>query len=493
MPEKLKLPFAPWLPDQAALEGELSSEALNVIPAARGFRSFPGPVEVVGVDALPARVLAALAVKDATGAPVLIAGTADKLYVRNGTDWDEKGTGLLATAGAPWSLAEYGETILAVNVNDDPQAATVASGSVGTFAAISGAPKARCVGVVRDFVFLGGLGTNRRAVQWCGIDDPTDWPTPGTSGAQAVQSDIQVFPVGGGVQAILGGVGGADGLIFLENRIERALYAGPPYIFQFDPVDKARGTVAPASVVNIGGQAAVFLAEDGFHMTNGAEVVPIGSEAVDLWFSGMVDGSRISEVRGVVDLKNKVVLWSFPTAGAAPGHHDAVLVFHYALKEWARASLSTECLFYNYATATTLEALDAVGTLDALPFSLDSRALVGGALNVGLFSPSHKLATLTGLPLAATLDTAEAGSLRFFVTGIRPLVDQGAASVQLLWRDLQGEDLNQEPVAETSEFDGVGAFGVSCRYARARVLIPAGAPWKIASGAELYYEVEGAI
>ena len=46
-------------------------------------------------------------------------------------------------------------------------------------------PNGLTCATVRDFVVVGGLSTDRYAIQWCAIGDPTDWPTPGTDDARA--------------------------------------------------------------------------------------------------------------------------------------------------------------------------------------------------------------------------------------------------------------------------------------------------------------------
>ena len=89
------------------------------------------------------------------------------------------------------------------------------------FAAVGGAPSGEVLAVIRDFLVMGRAGGVPNCIRWSGIDRPDDWPAPGTNAAQYIQSDQQIFPEGGRVMAMVGAVGGIDGLVFLERGIQR--------------------------------------------------------------------------------------------------------------------------------------------------------------------------------------------------------------------------------------------------------------------------------
>ena len=111
--------------------------------------------------------------------------------------------------------------MLACNDTQKIQAWTI--GVSTAFADVAAAaPIAKDIAVVRDFVFAGNLlgGTNPDKVQWSDINDETDW----TSGATS-QSDFQIIPDGGNVQAI---TGGEFGVVLLEKSVVRCSYVGSP-------------------------------------------------------------------------------------------------------------------------------------------------------------------------------------------------------------------------------------------------------------------------
>lgn len=368
--------------------------------------------------------------------------------------------------------------------------ADIEGGTTGQFATVEGAPEAEVMAVVKDFLVLGRLSDFQNGIHWSAIDNPTSWPAIGTDEAQYVQSDRQIFPVGGRVQAIVGGVGGIDGLVFLENAVQRMTYVGTPYIFQFDSVDRERGLLAPKSPV-VAGNLCFYLSEDGWRATDGATVKGIGLERIDSWFFENCESTRVGEVRGVHDVQNRLALWTFPSPVASDGVYDRLLVYNYAVDKWSWCEISTELIFPDYARGLTLEDLDAFGSLDSADMpSLDSPAFKNGKLGVSVFGTSHKLGKLEGETLEAVIDTAEYGGGRMMLHGFRPLVDTGKAEAAPLFRSRQ-QDARRGGSYTKQQRDGVCYQHLSTVYLSARVRVPAGEGWRNAVAVEALIEPEG--
>ena len=482
----IRMDFGPWEPDAALLEGAHAPEARNVIPARRGWRPLPG-MAPLQLDALPSAVRAAFTVRGLHGTDSTFAATAEGVFSLEGRSWVQRYSGSSALSGRSFTAfgdavyALFGSTLLKSRIEGAPS----------DFAAVEQAPAGEVLGVVRDFLVLGRLADRKNAIRWSGFDRPDEWPAPGTDGAQAVQADIQVFPEGGQVQSVLGSVGGADGLIFLERAIQRVTYVGAPYIFQFDAVDSAGGCRAPDSPVICGG-ACVFLAEDGWRITDGASVRRIGLDRVDGWFFENCSPERIAEVRGVYDGRHGVALWSFPSSEAAPGIHDRLLIYHHGLDRWSYGTLETEMLFSDVTRGgVMLEDLDAYGSLDSLPFSsLDLPMFRNGAVSVvSCFDAAHRLANLSGPALEAVLDTAEHGGRRMMLHGLRPLVDGGEARAMPAFRSRQS-DARRWGEERAPQRDGICPQHLSTVYLAARLTLPAGTEWRHAVGVEALVEGE---
>lgn len=483
---KVRLEFGPWEPDAALLDGAQVPQARNVVPARRGYRPLNGLADLQ-FGPLPERVRAAFSRRD--GEDLLtFAATEGGIFALEAGAWEQKFRGDAVSEGRVF--VSYGASVYAL-FGRTLLKAGIEGGVSGEFSAVSGAPGAEVLGVVRDFLVLGRLSDHPGGIQWSGLDRPDQWPAIGTDEAQFVQSDRQIFPVGGRVQSIVGGVGGVDGLIFLEDGIQRMTYVGAPYIFQFDPVDRERGLLAPASAVVAGAQC-FYLSEDGWRATDGASVRHVGAERVDQWFFEQCDSSRMSEVRGVHDMKNHLILWSFPTPTAPSGVHDGLLVYSYALDRWSFGELRVETLFTDCTRGVSLEDLDRFGPLSGLPFaSLDSGSLRPGRLGVFAVDEGHRLASLSGPALEAVIDTAEQGGQRVMCHGFRPLVDGAAAEAMPLFRARQMDE-RRGGVYSAPQRDGFCPQHLSTVYLAARVRIPGGSSWRSALGVEALVEPERA-
>ena len=500
------LEFGAWEPDAALLNGQQAPEACNVIPEKRGYRPVPA-MNTGRYPALAAEAREMFAVKAMDDTLTTYAATDGKIYAMEAGAWVQRWSATPLTADR--YFAQYGSEIYALFgtqllVQTAPgvnfKAVTTANGFPYD------SPAGSVLGTVKDFLVIGQLTAMPNAIRWSGIDRPDTWPTPGTNAAQYIQSDIQVFPVGGRVMSIVGAVGGCDGIIFLERAIQRVTYVGPPYIFQFDPVDHEQGTIAAKSPV-VCGQACFFLAEDGWKGTDGASVRPIGLERVDRWFFAECDPERIAEVHGVHDSAHRLAVWSFPTTGAAQGTHNRLLIYSYALDKWSYAQCDVENLFSDYSRGLTLEDLDVImpqmvpvedGGIDTpkppRPFdSLDSDALKNGARILGCVDTAHKMGSFSGSPMQAVIETAEHGGTRMMVHGFRPLVDCGNAQARPIWRILQRNQCTYGKYTPQARRDGICYQHLSCDYVAAGVLIPEGEDWHHAVAVEGVIEEEGGL
>lgn len=484
--KKIRLDFGAWEPDTALLDGQQAPEARNVIPAKRGYRPLHR-CAAMDYPALSGQVKAGYSRKDMDGSLLTLATTSGGIFSLEGGEWVSKYTA--EAVSDVREFVEYGNGIYALFGTKLIKSSI--TGTAGEFAEVEGAPNGSVLGVIRDFIVLGRLSSSKNAIRWSGLDRPDSWPAPGSNEAQYQQSDTQVFPTGGMVQAIVGGVGGTDGIIFLERGIQRATYVGTPYIFQFDPVDREHGCLAPHSPV-VCGNTCVFLAEDGWRMTDGASVKSVGVERVDTWFFAQCAADRLEDVRGVHDPQNRLAVWTFASQVAAPGTYDRVLLYNYAVDRWAWGEVDTEAIFTDYTRGLTLEDLDNYGNLDGLPFaSLDAAALKNGRSAISVFDTSHRLAAFGGGPtLPAVLDTAEQGGDRVMVHGFRPLVDCGAALAMPIYRSRE-MDKRSFGTLTSQQRDGVCYQHLSTVYVSARVQIPAGEDWSHAVGVEALVEPEG--
>lgn len=492
------IPFDEYAPDQAALGFRGATVARNVVPRTLGSYGPLPALSVFSSNALGARCQGAYANRALDGVSYNWSGDATKLYRLVDTTWTDvskPATTYGVGADQLWRFTQFGTRVIATNINNPIQSFNVSGGT--TFVDLAAAaPKARAIATVEPgFVMVGNLNDGSyvpNRVQWCAIDDPTNWPTPGTSAAAAVQSDRQELPTGGAVQDIIGAVGAAEGVVFLENAIYRMDYAGAPAIFEFHEVERARGTPAPYSVISVG-PLAFYLGEDGFYAFDGAQSAPIGANKIDRTFFAELDQQFYHRITVAADPLSKIVVWSYPASGSG-GNPNRLLIYNWELQRWASGEAAVELIYRSLGTGYTLEGLNAVSaTLEGLPVSLDARAWVGGNSLLSAFDNSHKLNLFAGANLAAELETGELDGegRRFFVRGLRPIVDGGTVTTQVGYRD------GPSGVPSYTSASGIGADGtcphrVAARHVRARVAIAAGGIWSHAQGVEPALTVEGA-
>ena len=484
--KKQKIEFAPWEPDVAILDGQAAHEAKNVLPAKRGYTSMPGLAEL-HFPALGSRPLAVWSRRQNNDTITCVVATASGIYSLESGRWVQKYSGTAVSDNR--QIVDYGSDLYVLWGTKLLRASVGAT--VGSFSEVSGAPLGNRLCVVQDFLCIGELSDYPGGIHWSAIDDPTSWPAIGTTEAINKQSDRQIFPVGGKVQAIVGGLSaGVTGIIFLEHAVQKATYVGVPYIFQFEPIERSRGILAPKSAV-VAGSICIYLAEDGWRATDGSTSKSIGAERVDDWFFSHCSSDRLGEVMGVHDTQRRLCWWAFSSDICPAGQYDRVLVYNYEMDRWSWGEIACEYLHQDNTRGLTLEDLDAYGQIDGLPFaSLDSAALRPGRVVLGGFTTGHKLASMNGPNLEGVITTAEFGGDRFMVHGLRPLVDGAEAEALPVYRSRQMDAQAFGDYAPQSR-DGVCYQHISTVYLTAQVRIPAGVEWRHAVGVEALIEPEG--
>tara|TARA_R100001198_G_scaffold5273_1_gene2634 strand:- start:600 stop:2414 length:1815 start_codon:yes stop_codon:yes gene_type:complete len=355
--------------------------------------------------------------------------------------------------------------------------------------------KAKAIGVVKDFVWLGNIsdsdGVTPNRVHWSGINDPTSWLTPGSAAAAAVQSDRQDLPTGGEVMAITGAIGGLDGVVFSRNSIFGLSYVGPPTIFQISELERDRGPMARNSVVGVG-PFVFYLGESGFWAFNGKNSTAIGDQKVDRFFLNDLDQNYIDRVYGAADPVSRLVYWAYPGSGNSSGQPNKVIIYNWAVDRWATAEVNQEYMFRNLSVSRTLEQLDDFGNVDNLGVSFDDESWIGGLTSLNGFNSDYKLCRFTGAALAATLETQELGGTnRIYINAIRPYVDGGTITVGLKHR-VAPTDTVTATTLNAVDADGQSHFTVSTRYARAVVNVAAGGNWTHAQGVDAEVVNDGA-
>ena len=486
----MQVPFGEWLPDLPDHLNPGATQAKNVYPAVNSYRPWKS-IQASSGNSLDARSQGATAVKDDSGNVFIFAGDATKLYKLTGNSFvDESGGTTFSTASnSYWDFVKFGETVIAFNGSNAPQAWTM--GTSSDFAALSGSPPTfRHSAVVGNFVVTGFQPTAQNKVQWSSFNSATSW----TTGVN--QADSETLPEGG---VITGVTGGQYGLIFQENRITRMDFRGGNVIFSFRRIEDNRGAVQGKNVIKVG-NLVYFLSEDGFFVTNGTTSKPIGNGKVDRFFQSDLKRDLRERVRAAVDLDNKLVCWSYPsrTGLNASTQNDKILVYHYETGRWSVVEIEHEVMYQNLSEGKTLEQLDdfpssGTNNIDSITVSFDDAGFSGGLPNFGVFNTSHALGQFNGNNLACELGTGETEIFpqrRSLLTHVRPIIDTSSVTGSVSFRN-RVSDTSSTTGQNSMHATGTIPFHKSARYFKFNLQVPASSTWSDAQGIDVEAIREG--
>lgn len=481
-----EIPFGEWLPDAPSFKNPGCEEADNVVPITGGYGPFPALV--ASGQTVTGAVRGAQRLYDNAGSSVIVGGTDTRLFIRRSTITQTTGMTSIGASEA-WDFAQFNDFVFATAANNNPQYLTDID-SDSTWSALTGSPPVakRCARV-GDFLMLGNTATGVNFIEWSAFNNP--------AGAWAASRLTQAGSAGlpteyGAVQRIMGG---RYATVFQQRGISRLTYVGPPVVWRADPVSKDRGAVAPFAVVSIG-YLSYFLSQDGFFVTNGSSVEPIGTQRVNSWFFANVAQSMIAEVHGTVDWQRECIVWAFTSKVGAT--YDRVIIYSFSQNRWSTGTCAPGWLVGSTLSGTDLEGLDAIyGNLDAVPLSLDSAEFAPSSGILAAFvmgTSTADYSTFAGAPLAATWETGEfqpSPGQRVFVSEVTPLMqtDEWDASAVLFMRDQRG--VRTASAAATAGWSGFAPVRGEGNKVAVRLTKPAGTAWSEAQGVQVNYRPAG--
>ncbi len=488
------VPFGEWLPDMGQYETSGALVAYNCIPYGQKYKPFSSLSEAT--DALPSKCKGGFSYIGADGTVSEFAGTATGLYKLNGTSWDD----VSRTSGGAYSLGEdnfwqfvsFGTLVIATNYVDDIQCFDTSVDTV--FSQMSStAPRARIIAVVKNFLVcvdtVDGDGAIPYRVRWSPIGDPK-----GTWGsfASTTQSDFQDI-YGGGFQNTFVSPYGEYGVIIQDKSIWRMDYIGGDKIFSITIVNDKRGSLLPRSCV-YNGESIFFIGEDGFYELRGGDLIPIGDKKTDKEFYSDFDETYDFNLNVCVDPLRKLVIWAFPDDTANDGTPNLLICFNWVDRKFSLISEETEFILSFISVGYTLEGLDAISTdLDALPFSLDSRAWAGGKTSLGAFSSNHKLGVFNGATKTAIIQTEEIrpnGSGRSTIHSVIPNIEGGSIRGRIGCRPFLSSDIWWTDFVDMNIYNGELDFMMDVAFVRCEVEISD--DWVTAHSVSYRAEIAGA-
>jgi hypothetical protein len=482
------LPFGEYKPDVSDYEGQATRNVRNVLPRGDGYGPFPD--FAILSQALPAACRGAFYALKSDGSVAVFAGTVNKLYLADNTDysWDDVSLGASTysslSSDAQWQFAQFGNLVFATQKNAVLQVYNLAAPAA--FANCAGSPpQANYISVVGRFLVLSGLLSNPFRIHWSGLNDTTNW----TSGVNS--SDFQDFPDGGIVRGV---AGGEFGTIFQDQAIRRMSYIpGSPLIFQIERVTQDLGLFAPYSIVRAGSVIFFHSAQGFYKIAPGGLPEQVGRERVDRTFFDDLDKTELRMFIGASDPRSTRAFWAYKSTSGATTLYDKIIGFDYALDRWFTITMTGEYLLGMSQPGITLEGLDTLSaSIDALAASLDSFAVSTQPL-IAQFGSTHKMGFFSGVPLEATMETSEQGTdgRRVFLSGFRPVTDAPSVYGSASYRELVSNTPTSLPEIAMNTRTGRCDLRRSTRYTRMKARIPASTSWTFAAGVEPDIRQEG--
>lgn len=475
------IPFGQYAPDIASVGTSFTDYVKNVFPQVdNGY--IPIPAQSSFTLALTGTPCGLFGATKTDGTASLFAGTGTALYNLNGVTraWEDvtRTVGGAYSVGSSelWDFAQFGNIVIAVADTNAPQAFTL--GSSTDFAALAGSPpQARRVAIVGDQVVLSGLSTTPNRIHWSAINDTTGW-TAGTS-----LSDYQDFPDGGAVQGV---AGGEFGVVFQERAIRRMIWVGPPAIYQFQRISADRGALMRYGFCQAAGNI-FFIANDGFYrLDSGGQITNIGTNRVNRKILDEIDPTQQNFVQAVSDPQSARVFWFYKSTSNGQPYMDRVLIYDWSIDRWSYAEMNAYVVTTSLPLSATLEGLDAVDDLDALPFSLDTYAATVSR-EITTIGSDKTASDLTGDYLAAEMDTPEGSigdGMRSFTRSIAPITDASNAYVSMLLRSRLIDAQTQTSEAQIG-VRGYASLRGNTRFGKVRVRVPAAEDWTFARGVDV--------
>lgn len=309
-------------------------------------------------------------------------------------------------------------------------------------------------------------------VAWSAIADPTHWPIPLTADAVAFQSGYE------DLEADLGSVMFIAGyplyaIIFQSTGITRVNYVGGNVVFTFGVYSRNRGLVAKGAAVQVG-SLVYFLSQDGWCVTDGNSVSPIGTDSennvgIDNWFWNNVNVAALDAIRGGYDTSTRCLTFSIPTGtNTTP---DTLLSYNPLANRWTRAAIPAQVVWTDNNGSTT----------------------PGSELRLGLFA-GNQYSVLQGPTLNGYMESCDlmpVDGMQRFTTGARPNVastDTPQAVVGV--RNSMQDSINYTISAPPDPFSRIVPTLAEGLYTRIRV---SSAAASALNGATLYQQTGGEV
>lgn len=232
-----------------------------------------------------------------------------------------------------WSLDNYGQNLVGCSTSDGKlyewDLNTANNATQITNSPIS------CKGLVvteERFIFALQADGNRRKISWCDREDNTTWTAAATNEA----GDLELQTSG----EIMCGIRMRGRTLILTNvDAHIATYQGPPYVYGFERVGTACGTVSRKSAVAID-QGAFWMGRDGFFVFDGSIAKRMQCDVTDAVFDN-INHNQMSKAFAVNNSDHSEAWWFYPSSEST--ENNRYVYYNYMDNYWGIGQIERTC------------------------------------------------------------------------------------------------------------------------------------------------------
>ena len=416
-----------FAPDIDPITQSTLVECTNVVPTTKGYTA-----SYVGVNslypALASEVRNITISRKLDNTRRLFAGLQTKIYEGVSGAWtDRSGSAYDIGPDTRWAFDQFGDYTLAIAKTVNLQAS-----SSGSFATVSGAPKASCIATSQGFAMVADTNEGTYGDQsdrwWCCAQyDHTSW-TPSVA-TQATTGRLIDTP--GPITALEGFGNGF--VAFKENSMYIGTYTGAPAVFSWQMVPGEIGCRSKDAVVRVGSNL-FFLGNDNFYAFDGSRPIPIGNQLREWFFKTQVNPTYLYSIIATYDRPNQFVWFFYPSVSST--YLNKALVFHVPTQRWGSVTITVEAAANYYVDSITYDGLGTIySTFEDLPTNIayDSPYWLAQSQVLSVANSAHTIQTMVGSAVSSSVTTCTVGDPQQFstVNRVRPRFSVAPTSATL--------------------------------------------------------------
>ena len=233
------------------------------------------------------------------------------------------GSGLIGEA-TTWSLDNFGQYLVACS-NADGKLYEWQLNTANPAAQIANSP-VNCGGLMvteERFLFALGSDGNPRKIAWCDQENNTLWTPASTN-----QAGSQILQTPGKIQAGVRTIG--QTLVLTDVDAHRAVYVGPPFVYQWERVGTSCGIVSRKALAATD-MGVFWMGNRGFFWFDGSRVQELSCQVWDHVFLD-INTDQISKAWAVINGQNSEVWWFYPSSTST--EVDSYVAFDYKENHW---------------------------------------------------------------------------------------------------------------------------------------------------------------